>query len=79
MKVIRHQRVRRNDPAEAADNLTEKLEEAKSVVIVEKDLAPIVAARGDVVDGSGILDAHCSCHAPEDPSGWPKRRGIYIP
>ena len=71
-KWVVHDDPGRQTPAEALDGLAEEGQEGFAVGVGAEDGFPLVAARGDVIDGAGIFDAYRSCHAPR----IPRRRGI---
>src|SRR5260221_14315034 len=76
MEVIGHQDPGGEAPAEAVDDLAEEGEEGLAIGGGAEDGFALVAARGEVVDGAGILDAKGTCHSTaEDPSEASHHRG----
>src|SRR5437762_14270346 len=68
MKVVGHQHPGGDAPAEAFDRLGDEAEEGFPIAVGEEDGALLIAARGEVVDGAGELEAKWSCHsAPRFP------------
>jgi hypothetical protein len=62
---------------ELENDAREDLNEHLAILVVANDGSPLIAARGDVVDSAGELDAKRSCHAPEATSAsgeTPRRR-----
>jgi hypothetical protein len=76
MEVVRHQHPGRNAPAEPLDGVAEELEKHQPILIVAKNVAPLVAAGGDVMNGVWKFEAKRSCHGTgEIPSAallWPR-------
>lgn len=60
--VVIHQTVGMAEPAIAGDNLQEDLKKHLSVGVVEKDSLSGVAAGGEMVDGSRVLQPKRSRH-----------------
>jgi hypothetical protein len=74
--VIRHQDIRHDAPAKPLRGLAEELEERTPIAIGAEDRTPLIAARGDVVNGSGKVETKWSCHdSAEVPSESAARRG----
>ena len=77
MKVIRHEHEHSHAPGESLRGPAEKDEKRLAIGVAEEDRLLLVAPRGHVIDGAGILNANRSCHSTtEDPSGSRNRRGI---
>ena len=57
MKMIRHQRVCREDPVESINALAEEIEEVMAIAVVAKYLASLVAANGDVEKSARELES----------------------
>ena len=67
--MIRHQNPGGDGPAEATHGLAEEVHEGEAIVVAAEDVAPLIAARGDVMQSVRVFDSKRSCHsAAEDPS-----------
>jgi hypothetical protein len=62
MKMIRHQRIRRKDPIESIYAIPEQFQKKLTIVIIAKDLLPVVAPSCDVQQRAGILEPKWSRH-----------------
>jgi hypothetical protein len=76
MMVIRHQCVRGDDPTVPLDDVREEIEESTPVTVVAENIAPLVAAAGEVPECSGIFETQGSSHAGRgEEDGEPARPG----
>ena len=57
MQVVVHQTVAMADPPESFDHPGQRGKKAFAILVIEKDLAPRVPARGDMLDGTGKFNA----------------------
>src|SRR5258708_40176795 len=77
MEVIGHQDPGGEAPAEAVDDFAEEGEKGLAIGVGAEDGFALVATRGEVIDGAGILNANRTCHSTaEDPSESSHRRGF---
>ena len=52
MVMIRHQAICVTDPAESINNVTQDLEESRSITVVEEDALSRIPTAGDVIESS---------------------------
>ena len=57
MQVVVHQTVAMGDPPESLDHPRQRGKKALAILIIDKDLAPRVPARGDMIDGTRKFNA----------------------
>jgi hypothetical protein len=62
MIVIVHQAVGMAAPPIAIDHIREEREKLRAVSIIADDVLAGIAPTGDMIDGSGKLDAERTCH-----------------
>src|SRR5437870_4364960 len=62
MKMIRHQRIRGKDPRESIDAIPEQIQKGFAIVIIPKDVLPVVASRRDVQQRTRELQPKWSRH-----------------
>src|SRR5947199_10851971 len=74
MKMIRHQRIRGKDPRESIDAIPEQIQKGFAIVIIAKDVLPVVASHRDVQQRAWILEAkwsrHCATEATSAALAW---------
>ena len=64
--MVGHQAPSMAEPAATSHRGGEHLQEAAAVAVVEKDLGPGVAARGEMIDGARKLGAERTRHVVDD-------------
>jgi hypothetical protein len=70
MKVVRHQAVVVEDPAEALDGSGEEIEKEEKVRLVAIDRNPVIATRHDVMERSWNLEPERPLHTAEGASAF---------
>jgi len=50
------------EPVEAIADLVNDLKERSPIIVIDKDVLPVVSTAGDVIDGTRVLDSQRSGH-----------------
>ena len=65
MIVIAHQAVGVTQPVHALTGRVKHSEEGVAVSVIQEDIGPAIATRGDMVEGAGEFDAERSSHGAQ--------------